>query len=63
MVGMGLISWKQQTRFGQEAFVRFGNPDFVRYAESFGAVGYRVEAAEDLPAILQVAFVSRTGRD
>ena len=54
--GYGLISWKQQTRFGQEAFVRFGNPDFVRYAESFGAVGYRVEAADDLPAILQVAL-------
>ncbi len=53
----GLIGWKQQARFGREAFVKFGNPDFVRYAESFGAQGYRVEAADDLPYILQEAFV------
>jgi acetolactate synthase-1/2/3 large subunit len=55
----GLIGWKQQARFGREAFVKFGNPDFVRYAESFGARGYRVEAADDLPYILQEAFVQR----
>ena len=55
----GLIGWKQQARFGREAFVKFGNPDFVRYAESFGARGYRVEAADNLPYILQEAFVQR----
>ncbi|HEV8715799.1 MAG TPA: acetolactate synthase large subunit [Candidatus Binatia bacterium] len=55
----GLIGWKQQARFGREAFVKFGNPDFVCYAESFGARGYRVEAADDLPYILQEAFVQR----
>lgn len=55
----GLIGWKQQARFGREAFVKFGNPDFVRYAESFGAKAYRVEAADDLPYILQAAFVQR----
>jgi acetolactate synthase-1/2/3 large subunit len=55
----GLIGWKQQARFGREAFVKFGNPDFVRYAESFGAQGYRVEAADDLPYILREAFVQK----
>jgi acetolactate synthase-1/2/3 large subunit len=55
----GLIGWKQQARFGREAFVRFGNPDFVRYAESFGAQGYRVEAANELPYILQKAFAQK----
>ena len=54
--GYGLIGWKQQTQFGREAFVKFGNPDFVRYAESFGAQGYRVEAAADLPHIFREAF-------
>ncbi|HKA52097.1 MAG TPA: acetolactate synthase large subunit, partial [Candidatus Binatia bacterium] len=53
----GLIGWKQRARFGREAFIKFGNPDFVRYAESFGARGYRVEAADDLPYILREAFV------
>ena len=55
----GLIGWKQQARFGRETFVKFGNPDFVRYAESFGAKAYRVEAADDLPHILQAAFMQK----
>jgi len=57
--GYGLIGWKQQAQFGREAFVKFGNPDFVRYAESFGARGYRVEAADDLPSILHEAFLQK----
>ena len=57
--GYGLIGWKQQAQFGREAFVKFGNPDFVRYAESFGARGYRVEAADDLPPILHEAFLQK----
>jgi acetolactate synthase-1/2/3 large subunit len=40
--------------------VRFGNPDFVQYARSFGAQGYRVESAADLPAILEAALASDT---
>jgi acetolactate synthase I/II/III large subunit len=57
--GYGLIGWKQQARFGREAFVKFSNPDFARSAESFGARGYRVEAADDLPHMLREAFVQR----
>lgn len=57
--GYGLIGWKQETHLGREAFVKFGNPDFVRYAESFGAKGYRVEAADDLAEILQEAFLQK----
>ncbi len=57
--GYGLIEWKQQVQFGREAFVKFGNPNFVHYAESFGAKGYRVEAATDLRKILREAFAQR----
>jgi len=52
----GLIQWKQLDRFGRESHVKFGNPDFVKYAESFGAAGYRVQAAEELKPILEEAF-------
>ena len=31
----------------------FENPDFVKYAESYGASGYRVEATDDLVPTLQ----------
>jgi acetolactate synthase-1/2/3 large subunit len=54
--GYGLISWKQIIDYGRESHTRFGNPDLVRLAESFGCKGYRVKAAEELAAILKEAL-------
>jgi len=54
--GYGVIRWKQQVRFGRTSSVDFGNPDFVRYAESFGAAGYRVTEAAELRPILEDAL-------
>ncbi|MCY4483499.1 MAG: acetolactate synthase large subunit [Spirochaetaceae bacterium] len=51
-----LIGMKQQGKFGRTSHIRFGNPDFVRYAESFGAAGYRVAAADELQPILRDAL-------
>ena len=39
----GLITWHQLRHFGRPSHIEFNNPDFVKYAESFGAKGYRVE--------------------
>ncbi len=58
--GYGLIEWKQMTQFGRPSHVRFGNPDFVQYAESFGAKGYRVERTEDLQKVLREALAQNT---
>ncbi|MBT8117212.1 MAG: acetolactate synthase large subunit [Gammaproteobacteria bacterium] len=52
----GLIEWKQMNHYQRISNVRFDNPDFVKYAESFGANGYRVERTGDLPAILEAAL-------
>lgn len=54
--GYGLIEWKQEDHFGRSAFIKFGNPDFVKFAESMGLKGYRVEAATDLIPILKEAL-------
>lgn len=56
--GYGLIEWKQENHFGKgkSSFVHFGNPDFVKFAESMGLKGYRVEAATDLIPILKDAL-------
>jgi acetolactate synthase-1/2/3 large subunit len=54
--GYGVIRWKQRVRFGRTSAVDFGNPDLVRYAESFGAAGYRVTEATELRPILERAF-------
>lgn len=58
--GYGLIKWHQERRFGRSGHVRFTNPDFVRYAESFGARGYRVQSADELRPVLQQAFRNNT---
>ena len=52
----GLIEWKQMNGFGRPAHIDFTNPDFVKYAEAFGAKGYRVEASDELVPILNDAF-------
>ncbi|UIE36572.1 acetolactate synthase large subunit [Leptodesmis sichuanensis] len=54
--GYGLIEWKQYNQFGESAFVKFGNPDFVKFAESMGLKGYRVESCLDLMPILKEAL-------
>ena len=54
--GYGLIEWKQLNYFGTSSFIKFGNPDFVKFAESMGLKGYRVESTEDLIPILEEAF-------
>jgi acetolactate synthase I/II/III large subunit len=52
----GLIEWKQKNEFGRTSHVEFTNPDFVQYAQSFGAVGVRVEKTEQLMPILREAL-------
>jgi acetolactate synthase-1/2/3 large subunit len=56
--GYGVIRWKQQVRFGRTSSADFGNPDLVRYAQSFGAVGYRVTDQSELRPMLVAALKS-----
>ncbi len=58
--GYGLIEWHQLQRYGRASHVAFSNPDFVKYAESFGAKGYRVGAADELLPILKQAIADDT---
>jgi acetolactate synthase-1/2/3 large subunit len=48
----GMIRWKQANMGFADWGLTYGNPDFVKYAESYGANGYRVENAEGLPDLL-----------
>ena len=56
----GLITWHQLRRFGRPSHIGFNNPDFVKYAESFGAKGYRVEPANELLPTLKRALADNT---
>lgn len=50
--GFGMIKWKQDSMRLPSFGLEFGNPDFVEYASSFGARGYRIGSAGEFPAIL-----------
>ncbi|HSK96460.1 MAG TPA: acetolactate synthase large subunit [Euzebyales bacterium] len=52
----GLIEWKMDLELGESSHVRFANPDFVAYANSFGAKGYRVTEAGELLPLLRRAL-------
>jgi acetolactate synthase I/II/III large subunit len=54
--GYGLIEWKMDLELGEHHYVKFGNPDIVKYAESFGAKGYRISQADELLPTLQTAL-------
>jgi acetolactate synthase-1/2/3 large subunit len=55
-----LISWKMDLEVGHNVDTNFGNPDFVAYAESFGATGHRIAAAEELLPTLRQALDADT---
>ena len=56
----GLINWKQQKTYGRSSHIDFKNPDFVKYAESFGAIGVRIEKTSDLLSELKKAIQRNT---
>jgi acetolactate synthase-1/2/3 large subunit len=52
----GMIRWKQTVDNFPDFGLTFGNPDFVKYAESYGASGSRVTRCSDLTPTLEAAF-------
>jgi acetolactate synthase-1/2/3 large subunit len=52
----GMIRWKQAVDGFADFGLTFGNPDFVKYADAYGAKGWRIEATEDLVPTLEAAF-------
>ena len=49
----GMIKWKQASMSFDNWGLEYSNPDFVKYAESYGAKGHRVESASDLGLMLK----------
>ena len=52
----GSIKWKQDKKFGRHFDVSFGNPDFVKLAESFGLPAWRVSAPDEFRQRLDAAL-------
>ena len=51
--GYGMIKWKQADMGFENWGLDYGNPDFVKYAESYGAHGHRVGSTEELLPLLE----------
>lgn len=52
----GMIRWKQEDMGFGDYGLTYGNPDFQKYAESYGVAGHRVEKAEDFLELLESCF-------
>jgi acetolactate synthase I/II/III large subunit len=52
----GMIRWKQAVDEFADWGLTFGNPDFVKYAEAYGAKGWRIEETDNLAPTLEAAF-------
>ena len=52
----GMIKWEMDLELGHHSHVDFGNPDFVKFAESFGAKGHLITRAGDLLPTLKRAL-------
>jgi acetolactate synthase-1/2/3 large subunit len=54
----GMIRWKQATDHFADYGMTFNNPEFVKYAQSYGALGHRVTSANELAPTLKEAFAA-----
>ena len=54
----GMIKWKQADMGFEDFGLDYGNPDFVKYAQSYGAHGHRVESANALLPLMENCHVS-----
>lgn len=55
----GVISLKQIEEFGKKAFTEFSNPDFVKLAESFGAIGYAARSVGEFSYFFKKGKMSK----
>ncbi|MFD1420326.1 acetolactate synthase AlsS [Lactiplantibacillus songbeiensis] len=53
-----MVKFQEEMKYGQDAAVSFGPVDFVKYAESFGATGLRVDQPQDLEKVMDQAFAT-----
>jgi acetolactate synthase-1/2/3 large subunit len=54
--GYNMVAFQQELLYGRTSGTDFGNPDIVKYAESLGCVGLRVNKPDELQAVLRKAL-------
>ena len=51
-----MVEFQEQAHYGRVSGIELGHYDVVKFAESFGCIGYNVESAESLGKVLQDAL-------
>ncbi|OCA81384.1 acetolactate synthase [Bacillus wudalianchiensis] len=54
--GYGLIEWKQLKKFKRSSNIKFGNPDFIQLAKSYGFEAIEIKKAEQLKPAIEEAI-------
>jgi acetolactate synthase I/II/III large subunit len=54
--GYNMVAFQQELIYGRSSGTDFGNPDLVKYAESLGCVGMRVNQPDELVGVLRKAL-------
>ena len=54
----GMIRWKQKGQGLADFGLKYRNPDFIKYADSYGATGHKVEKTEDFAPLIKRCFAS-----
>ncbi len=55
----GMIRWKQYAMGFDDYGLQYGNPDFVKYAQSYGAHGHRVEDTASFKGLIESCFEAK----
>lgn len=53
-----MVKFQEELKYGQAAGTKFGNLDIVKFAESAGATGFRVNTPSELTTVLTKAFAT-----
>ncbi len=52
----GMIRWKQEGNGFEDFGLTYNNPDFVKYAHSYGAQGHKVQSADEFKSLIESCF-------
>lgn len=54
-----MVAFQEEAKYGRSSGIELGGVDFVKFAEAFGAVGHRVEKADELGDVMKKAFAHK----
>lgn len=54
-----MVAFQEEAKYGRASGVELGGVDFVKFAEAFGARGFRVKKADDLETVMKAALAHK----